>query len=90
MRNDDVLPYLYVYKITFPNGEIYVSADWGRKALNIVSYFGSFKVSIERILEAQKKHLKAKYSQLPKKFGTKLSTKRLYTSDKKNVSLFGR
>ncbi len=61
MRNDEILPYLYVYKITFPNGKIYVGADWGRKAAsNIASYFGSFKASQEQILNEHKEHLEHK------------------------------
>ncbi len=61
MHNDENLPYLYVYKITFPNGKIYVGADWGRQAmLNVVSYFGSFKASQEQILIDHKEHLKSK------------------------------
>ena len=61
MRNDEILPYLYDYKIIFPNGKIYVGADWGRKAtLNVISYFGSFKASRERILEEHKVHLENK------------------------------
>ena len=30
----------YVYKITFPNGKIYIGCDWG-KVQEVVTYFGS-------------------------------------------------
>ena len=60
MRRDEILPYLYVYKIIFPNGKIYVGADWGRQAeLSLISYFGSFKASRKQIRQDHLEHLKA-------------------------------
>ena len=61
ITRDEVLPYLYVYKIIFPNGKIYVGADWGRNAAtDVVSYFGSFKKSATLILKEHEEHIKSK------------------------------
>ena len=61
IKNDEILPYTYVYKIIFPNGKIYVGADWGRNATtDVVSYFGSFKKSAHLILEEHQAHINNK------------------------------
>lgn len=61
MQRNQILPYLYVYKIIFPNGKIYVGADWGWNAsLSLISYFGSFQASRQRILDEHQDYLKDK------------------------------
>jgi hypothetical protein len=52
---------VYVYKIIFPNGKIYVGCDYGRNAaFNIATYFGSFKSSAEAIIREHKEHFENK------------------------------
>jgi hypothetical protein len=43
-KSHEIISYGYVYKITFPNGKIYIGADYGRNAsLDVISYFGSYQ-----------------------------------------------
>lgn len=60
-NNGGILPYAYVYKIIFPNGKIYVGCDYGRNAaLDIATYFGSFRSSAEIVIRDHKEHFENK------------------------------